>query len=559
MKKTLRLLTMFLLLGLVFAASASAAPKTYAVLPFKVTSTEQYKYLQVSVPQMISSRIYWKDHFQPVAKTTLSSQSAAAGESSAASAQNSMNGDYVIWGDILIENTDCTMNVFARDRSGKLWSRNVKTKVNALTPKLQEVSSSISSEVFGRKDEGGATVISSPEPQKETVRQLNPDLVHNESTPKDTYLNPQFRYAGNTGEGSIIRTPTLPFPSVDFAVYDLDGDGRTEVAVLEEKGLHVYRFEGGKLKELASDTTLPMLSVLSSRVWDDKKGRPKIIVNAQDVRGGGSTMVYVFDGKKLIQQAKSIPYYMNVVTLPLERRKILVGQYADVQRVFKPGIYEMVESGTTYTEGPRMEMPEGINALNFNWLPTKEGQDLIVSLSNQERLRVFSQKGTRMFETEETFSGGYVGIEQTNQIRGVGKDHNYIPDKYFIPQRLLVADLEKRGQYVLLVNKPVSTAAQFFDRYRFFPQGEIQALFWDGVGLNLLWKTRRIKGSVIDVALADFTNSGGQELVVGVNTHPGAVGMAQRKTMFLAYPLDLSQADPNTPPDQTEFIHNNAD
>jgi len=113
-------------------------------------------------------------------------------------------------------------------------------------------------------------------------------------------------------------------------------------------------------------------------------------------------------------------------------------------------------------------------------------------------------------------------------------------------QRMLAVNLDRDDNWELLVNRPISTASQFFERYRFFPQGEIHALYWDGVGLGLQWKTRRVKGSVADFALADVNNDGVQDLVLCVNTHPGALGMESRKTMVLAYPLDLSKVDPNT-------------
>ena len=215
----------------------------------------------------------------------------------------------------------------------------------------------------------------------------------------------------------------------------------------------------------------------------------------------------------------------------------------------------MLKSGNTYVEGTPLNLPDKVNALNFAWLPDKEAVELLVMLTPEERLRVFGKGGNRIFETEEKFSGSYVGIQQTSQIRGMGKDREYLPDTYYIPQRMLVADLEGRGEYSLLVNKPISTAAEIFERYRFFPQGEIHAYYWDGVGLNLKWKTRRIRGSVIDISLSDLNNDGVMDLIVGLNTHPGAVGLSQRKTMLLAYPLDLNMTDPNTPVNPEEFIH----
>ena len=52
-----------LLLG---AANALAADvKTFTVLPFTVNGPAGYKYLEQSIPQMFSSRLYWKGQLEP--------------------------------------------------------------------------------------------------------------------------------------------------------------------------------------------------------------------------------------------------------------------------------------------------------------------------------------------------------------------------------------------------------------------------------------------------------------------------------------------------------------
>lgn len=555
MNKLFRLFTLTTLVLCIFTVQASASPKTYAVMPFKIDSFEQYKYMGMSVPQMISSRLYSKNNFQPIAKTTLAGQPAADSETEANQAQSSMNADFIIWGDILITNQDVTMNVYAKEKNGKLWSRNVRTKVQSLQPSVQEICASITREVFGVQSSSGVTVIPAQEKPRQINPQLNPDLVMTDDGVRDVYLNPNIRYAGNTDDSGTMRSPTLNFPSVDFDIFDLDGDGRNEIVIIEQHAIHVYRFEDNQLKELATEKIRLMDSLLSVRIYDDGTPYPKIIINAQDERAASNSYVYTFDGKKLKQIAKNLRYYMNVVKIPYEKRSMLVGQSGDVQRVFKGGVYEMVSTGNSYIEGTRIDLPEKVNALNFVWLPNKEMVELLITLTPEERLRVFGKGGNRIFETEEIYSGSYVGIEQTSQIKGMGTDRDYMPDKYYIPQRMLVADLEGRGEYTLLINKPISTAAQIFERYRFFPQGEIHALYWDGIGLNLKWKTRRIRGSVTDISLADLNNDGILDLVVGLNTHPGSVGISKRKTLLMAYPLDLSKTDPKTAT-STEFLQN---
>ena len=83
---------------------------------------------------------------------------------------------------------------------------------------------------------------------------------------------------------------------------------------------------------------------------------------------------------------------------------------------------------------------------------------------------------------------------------------------------------------------------------RFPPEGKIGPLSGEGWGLGCEWKTRRIKGSVVDFALADPNNDGTKDLVVCLNTHPGALGLQNRKTVVVFYPLDLSMMDPKTAP-----------
>ena len=75
----------------------------------------------------------------------------------------------------------------------------------------------------------------------------------------------------------------------------------------------------------------------------------------------------------------------------------------------------------------------------------------------------------------------------------------------------------------------------------------IHAMLWDGMGLNLLWKTRRIKGTVTDVSLADVDNNGKLDLVVSVNAFAGVMNGTQTRCAVFLYPLDSNQvvAAPN--------------
>jgi hypothetical protein len=216
--------------------------------------------------------------------------------------------------------------------------------------------------------------------------------------------------------------------------------------------------------------------------------------------------------------------------------------------VLTPGVEELAYINGEVVSTRRVAVPKKANLYNFAWVPDEEdGDKVVVLLPDSEKVAVFNSKFNRIVSSPVAYSGSTVSIENDDTMPGLGKDKLLIPSKYYIPMPFVVEDLDHNGKYEVLVNKPISVAAQFFDRYRFFPQGEIHSLQWDGVGLGLQWKTRRIKGGVMAYQIADLDNDGIMDLVVGINTHPGATGFEARKTMVLGYPLDLAKADANTP------------
>lgn len=552
MKLTLRI-ALAACLTFAWVASAAAASKSFVVMPFQVNGPQSYAYLEKAIPSTLTSRLTWQGHVQPVSQKV---SKAPASANEAQKAQAAVRADYAVWGTITVTDSEALLNVHVRDKAGKDWNREVKTPVSGLIAAVQNVAGNINREIFGRpfSDAGNTR-----DGNKPMVNQMNPDIVVNETGQQQVYLNPQFRYQGaGTEDGSRLRSTTLPYVMVDFAVGDFDGNGRNQIAVLSDHKMYIYEWNGGKLKQLAEHTVSMGNQSFSMRAIDLNRDKAKELVvttfNSEDNRP--YSFIYSFKGGKLREYCKRSEYFLNVVNMPPNFTPTLVGQSWDGLKLFRPGVYMMQWNGDKYVPGTKIALPEGANAFNFAWIPegsSKEGDKLVIS-SPQERLKIYSPKGNQIHQTMDRFHGSSVGMDHYKTMDGLGVDRRYqLPEKYYAPMRMIAIDLERKGEYVLLVNKPISTASQFFDRYRYFPQGEVHALYWDGVGMGLKWKTRRIRGSVVDMDMADINNDGIMDLVVGLNTHPGVVGVAQRRCMITAYPLDTSLTNPNTPPDNSDF------
>ncbi len=537
------------MLSIFLAIPAMAASKSFMVMPFAVNGPQEYTYLGKAIPSTLSNRLAWPGSVEPSPKAAPAKAPTSAAE--AQKIQNAAGVDYAVWGNINIVNTTATIDVKVRDNSGKEWSRNAQSPVGELIGAVQELADGLSQQVFGRTVSG-----------KKVVNQMNAGLVVNETGQQEVYLNPQFRYQGAGAEdGSRLRSSLLPYDIVGFTTGDFSGGGKTQIAVLGDHKLYIYDWNGGKLNQLVEHTVSMSNQAFILRQIPLVKGRPPqlVVTTFGESDNQPSSYIYTFDGGNLREYCKRSGYFLNVVRMAPTYEKTLVGQSWDSVRMFRPGVHIASVVGDRVSLGSKIKLPKGGNVFNFAYMPAnpKDDIDKLLVIGEDERITVYSLDGKSMHQTMDKYSGSSVGMEHYKSIDGLGVDKRYqLPSQYYAPMEMVVADLEGRGEYALLINKPVSTAAQIFDRYRFYPQGEIHALYWDGVGLGLKWKTRRIRGSVVGADLNDINGDGYLDLIVGLNTHPGALGVGTRKGIITAYPLDIGQTNPNTAPDMSDFEGN---
>ncbi|MGV7003470.1 FG-GAP repeat domain-containing protein [Desulfovibrio sp. QI0442] len=554
MKFAMRLtFSVCLMLVAVAAGAASAAAKSAVVLPFVVNAPQSYAYLSKAVQATIQGRLD-----RPGVLEARAGQNKAASQAEAQQALRSSGADNAIWGSVSVMGNDCTIVMNSVDKAGKAWSKTAQAPVSELTTSVQNLTSAMSQEVFGISSamrSPGSTAAGSPRGAT-----ANGDIVTNETGQQQVYLNPQFRYQGAGAEdGSRLRTQRLGYNMVDMAVGDFNGDGKNEIAILSDHDLRIYSWPAnGQLKLIGETTVSRSNNNFSMRAIDLNRDRSMalVVTTTEESSNRPYSYIYSFKGNKFTTMADRIPYYVSVMRVPPTYSPTLVGQGWDSLKLFAPGVRIMTKQDGKYTLGTRLDLPSGATVFNCVWLPAgKNGKgEQLVMLTDDERIKLFQgHSNTLIHTTMERYSGSATGMDHYKGMPGLGVDKNYqLPSKYYAPMRLIAADIGNTGDYTLLVNKPISTAAQFFDRYRFFPQGEVHALYWDGVGLGLKWKTRRIRGSVAEIDLADVNNDGILDLVVGLNTSPD-LGIGSRQCMITAYPLDVSATNPNVPADLSDF------
>ncbi|MBQ7608011.1 MAG: VCBS repeat-containing protein [Desulfovibrionaceae bacterium] len=539
---------------LLCAVCVHAAQPTAVVLPFGVDAPKDVRYLGKAVPNAV------RTHLEQQGLATVREGTREA--TSAREAMRALGGaQYAIYGRVTVDGPRATITLSTVDGSGATWSKTRQAPLNGMTNVIQAMTTEMAREAMhtqpGMRTPGSGAALA-----QRSGKAGNSDIIVNETgRPNEYYLNPQFRYQGaSAGDSSRIRTQRLSYAMVDMAIADFNGDGKNEIALVDAHHLYIYTYgNDGKLREIGSTLVSQGNSNYILRAIDlNRDGASELVIATFDEsQNRPYTFFYSFRNNRLSQYCDRCAYFCSVVRMSPTYTPTLIGQAWDSLKLFRPGVHIMVRSGKTFALGSRLNLPKGANVFNFCWLPNSRGGDgeKLVVLREDERIALFPARNPQspMHTTMERFSGSSVGMDHYKGMPGMGIDKNYqMPSQYYAPMRFITADIGRTGEYVLLTNKPISTAAQFFDRYRYFPQGEIHALYWDGVGLGLKWKTRRIRGSVAQIELADMNNDGILDLVVGINSSP-EIGIGRRQCMITAYPLNTSATNPNAPVDMSDF------
>lgn len=530
-----------LLLFPLAGAAAEGQAKTFAVLPFTVNGPEKYQYFGRGIQDMLISRLEWQEHLTHIAKEKVETtvQATPASDAEAAASLGKVGGDFLVWGSVTILGEQCSVDVRVTEKTGKSWPKSAQTTLAGLIPSLDAIARQINGEVFQRPQD------KAQEAKKDAKAPMNPDILVNERSADQVYLNPQFRYEGGDDTPGRWRSPALPFTSTGCVVGDLDGDGRNEIAFIDNHYVRVFEYKERRLAPLAELAPAPRAQLLNINLIDlNRDGYQEIVVSA-DLEGRPRSFILNYADRQLKVVEKDLTFYMNVIKMPPTYVPVLVGQRGGMGgKLFDTTVHEVTRMSKEYTLGKRVAHPDGANVFNFAYLPQPGGDYKVILVTDQDNLQVYTPKLELQATTMEQYAGSSLGFERPDTFGGFQATGSNVTITYYIPLRLVTVNLDKDEKHELLVNKDISVAAQFFQRYRYFPQGEIHSLFWDGVGLSLGWKTRRLKGTVTDYGVADVDNDGKPDLYVCLNTFPGLSGFGERKTVLMSYALDLSATTP---------------
>ncbi len=556
LKRLSFLLALCLALALPGLALAQTA-RPFAVLPFKVNSSK-LQYLSKGAQAPVRNRLTWLGYFEPIGDDKIASLGGRtpATPSEAKSMMVSLGAEFIVVGQLDFSDSDKQVNVKLTiyDPKGQTWTKSSQVPIEGLLPALERLSGDAKAQVFKRPGEDLKSAErkeakTAPSDKMPTPR--NADFLAGEGEAPlgpagGPVMNPQFRYEGGAQTPGRWQSQSLRFGSTGMVVGDFVGDKKNRVIVAEENTLHAYEFYRNTLKPIGDYKLGMRFKLLRISLYDmDRDGKDEIIVSGlEDPEGNAEPRTYVFNfaGGKFTEFMKPQKMYLSVVRTPPTYMPTLLGQKKGNHGPFDEfGPSEMYYQNGSLQAVRRLNLPKGGNLFNLVYLPDGNSFKLVM-LNDYDYMKVFSSDLDPQFAQDEGYnsSNNYIIIDERLPGMDGGARDTGVEDFYYVPIRMLPVSFDNSGKFELLANKDISVAAQIFKKFRHFSQGEVHSLFWDGVGMSLAWKTRRIKGTVVDLAVADLKNDGSQQLVVCVNSYTGAVGASAEKTVVIAYDLNAT-------------------
>jgi len=545
------LLLCLLWTGALFAAEAE---KSVAILPFKLNAPPDKQYLQEGLRDMLGSRITAETGAVIVPKTKVDTALQQAGGQLVAQnmetfARN-VGADYLIFGTItsLGGGISVDAGVFSTALAADQAVQNFYGSATANEQIMQTIDNlawDIIEKYFGKK-----------RPASLAVQTQQPEAAKGE-TPAFTTVHPDKTFLATGGGYSIrgsrnfVKTRNFDMELMGFDIGDVDGDGREEIVLADRKKVQVFKRDGTRLNSIGTIDMESRYQVHNVNCADlNGNGRAEIYISAADPRIPGSKAVE-WDGTKFVTLFKEARWYIKPVNIP-DMGLVLVGQSSGGLLAVEPGLYRLSLNNGILEKNDRLPIPAEVNLFNFAYADLDgDGKHEIVALDGSFNLLVI-KGGTIIWRSEERFCGTkrYLGGDP-NMMPGTSNSRNDIidgvGDKYketYIPSRILVGDVDKDGLDDIILNRNPGTFTAVVPRMIQYPSGTLVGLKWNGLGLEELWRTRKIDGYVVDYQakseVMQIKQGDEDELFIGLVLNSGALESLLKDTSTVViYPFEF--------------------
>lgn len=532
---------------------ASAQQRSVAILPFTLNTPPDMQYLQEGLRDMLASRMRAEAGATIIPKAEADAVLKTVGgkptpENLPGLAQK-LKADYLLFGSITAMGGGISIDtqVFSGAAPAGQAPQTFYGSATSNEQIMQSIDAlawDIIEKLFNKKRP--ATAVPAPQAQAQAG---GPPPAFTTAHPEKTFMASGGGFGIKSGR-SFVKTRNFNMGLRGLDVADVDGDGALEVILADKSEVQVFDRDETRLNLMG---TIPMTgyqvhSVSSADL--DGDGKAEIYISANDPETPGSKAVE-WDGKQFATLFERARWYIRPMEVP-GTGKVLVGQTSGSLVAVSEGIYVLSTNNGELSRQERLPLPAKVNLFNFAYADLDgDGKKEVVALDESFKLQVV-RGGSITWKSEERFCGTrrYIGgdprMKETTtptvntEVDGAGERFK----ETYIPSRILVADVDQDGADDIILNMNPATLSTVAPRMIQYTSGTMVGLKWNGLGLEELWRTRKLDGYVVDYQAKSQTKKlkAGEEdeLFIGVILNSGTFeALTSDQSTVVIYPFEF--------------------
>ena len=486
-----------------------------AILPVTINSPEKIDYMREGLLDMLSSRVSLDGRVSVIEKRTVKKAlSETPGEVDLETAMKvgaQLEADYVVFGSLTKLGDSASLDLKVLDVKGEKPASSVfvqAKKMEEIVAAVDDIANQVDEKILGYSLRPPVVAKAPEKVVKEAVVVPAPMPGFQSAAPA------QAPRAVPTG-AEFQQSFPFPFRIAGMAIGDVDGDGRNEIVLMEEKSLSIYRYEEGfkLLKKIDGARVKQNLAVDVGDI--DKDGKAEIFVTSYegDLYGEKwrlSSFVVAFKDGDFKVVASDLDWFLRVVNWG-DRGPVLLGQGRLQNVAFAETIYEMGWDGKKYKDIRKAPLPKIYSIYGFTPF-VHEGKTNYFFIDSDFRGKVVDARGTLIWKSQGAYGSGVsfrikpLPSSAPAGTSGEGDEWAYVNTRVI-----------SRGSEVLIIQNIPSTLGGFLKRGTTYLSGNVQSLVWSGAMFQPTWQTPVITGYLADFQTQAIDGQKGTQLVLAVN------------------------------------------
>jgi len=542
-------LLLVLLLSMLLPAPGAAEVRQVLIIPFQMHSEKDLSFLQKGITAMLSSRL------TDMGKVVVIDQTAAADiiqdlptpltREAAAEAGRKAGAQYVAFGSLTVFGSSISTDarfIEVETSTGLVSFNETGQSQGDVIGHINRFTDEVNTRVFGRAS--GETVSAAPPPASAEAPvdpdQMNPEkkIYGSDGGMRIQATNPDSEYA----DAKLWRSRRFSMNIEGLGLGDVDGDGDTEVVFASENQAAVYRLKNETFLKVAEIELAPRLVCIGLDVADiNGNGRAEIFISSRSENYYPASYVLEWDGAAFQKVYDAPNWYFRVGWNPQTKKRTLYGQKGSAREVVAGPVYALAWINGAYEPQDKVLLPEGASVFGFAVGDlTGDGLANTIAFTRGDQLQLSSMGRQEEWTSVDPYGGKYTWMMTAEEFRE-GQRLNRtrvdpLPDElFYMPQRVLLTDLDRDGRNEALVVKNEDSTRGIMARLRSYREGRFENLAWDNVGMRALWRTRKFSGYISDYNLGDCDNDGQDELIFAVVKKIGDPVTGEAKSYLVSW------------------------